>query len=88
MLSTPLEISLFFLLFADTLAKVIDENPVKAFNFPALYVFVCHLLQEVPPWGRPRSFKEINADQSLMLLVFRRNILPQQDFLNHIFSLY
>lgn len=35
MLSTPLE-KTFFLLFVDTLAKVIEENPVKAFNFSAL----------------------------------------------------
>lgn len=35
MLSIPLEIT-YFLLFVDTLAKVIDENPVKAFNVSAL----------------------------------------------------
>lgn len=51
-------------------------------------MFVGHLLCARPPWGQLRSVKEINADQSLVLLVFRRNIIPQQDFLNHIFSLY
>lgn len=48
-----------------------------------LHVFVGHLLCAVPPWGQLRSVKEINTDQSLMLLVLR-SIIPQQDFLNHI----
>lgn len=65
----------FFLLFADTLAKVIDEKSVKLFNFSAFHVFVHHLLCVVSPllWRRAKSGKEINADQRLS--VYSRNVI-------------
>lgn len=79
MLSKPSWIYSFFLLFADTLAKVIDEKSVKLLNF-SCFSRVCtpSAMCGVSPalWGRAKSGKEIDADQRLS--VYSRNVILQQ----------